>query len=124
MQTTTNNILRVKLSDSKFGIDAENVKEIIPYQKITPIPMQSELFSGVVLHRGRSIPVFNLQKKLQLSLPLNGDGYIVILSLPDEDKALWVNDVDGIGLVELSEGSKIANTPHGLINIIDQAALH
>jgi chemotaxis signal transduction protein len=120
----SSNVLCVNVSRVKYGINAATVKEIIPYQKITPLPMQSTLFFGVILHRGKSIPVLNMQKKISLKEPLKGEGYIIILSNYGEDKALWVDAVEGISTADIKPNSTVACTQDGLINIIDNKVLH
>ena len=65
-----------------------------------------------------------MQKKISLKEPLKGEGYIIILSNYGEDKALWVDAVEGISTADIKPNSTVACTQDGLINIIDNKVLH
>ncbi len=53
-----------------FGLLASNVREIIHIRATTRVPNTAGHMEGVVNLRGRIVPVFNLQRKLNLSGPI------------------------------------------------------
>ncbi|MCO5250579.1 MAG: chemotaxis protein CheW [Candidatus Kapabacteria bacterium] len=53
-------ILPFTIDDSRYCINIDNVVEVIPFVKITPIPKSSEHLKGLINFRGSLIPVFDL----------------------------------------------------------------
>ena len=52
--------LTFQLGQERYGIDILNIKEIIEYGNLTPVPMMPEFIAGVINLRGSVVPVINL----------------------------------------------------------------
>jgi purine-binding chemotaxis protein CheW len=64
----------------KFGIDFDQVKEIIHYSTITPLPLAPDFVNGVINYRGRLIPIIDLQALFSLKkTDLNESTQIIIV---------------------------------------------
>lgn len=53
-------ILPFKIDEANYCINIDNVVEVIPFVRITPIPKSSEHLKGLINFRGSLIPVFDL----------------------------------------------------------------
>lgn len=63
-QESKNQFLTFSLSDEVFGVSILQVKEIIEYGGVTPIPMMPEFIKGVINLRGLAVPVVDLASRL------------------------------------------------------------
>lgn len=52
--------LTFQLANERYGIDILNIKEIIEYGNLTPVPMMPEFIAGVINLRGSVVPVIDL----------------------------------------------------------------
>jgi purine-binding chemotaxis protein CheW len=59
-------IVVFKLAGEDYGIEINQVREIIKKRDITPIPRQPGYVEGVINVRGMIIPVVNLKKRFEL----------------------------------------------------------
>jgi len=82
------------LGDKRFAVDIMRIKEIIPLQKLTGMPRDSELLEGVINLRGAVIPVMDM--RFRFGMP-KGDhtipGRLLIVSLQRQLLALAVDEV-------------------------------
>ena len=51
------------LDSEKFGVEIRYVTEIIGYQPITEIPDMPEYMKGIVILRGKIIPVMDVRRR-------------------------------------------------------------
>ncbi len=63
-----NQFLTFTLSEEIFGVSILQVKEIIEYGGVTPIPMMPEFIKGVINLRGFAVPVVDLANRLGRSI--------------------------------------------------------
>jgi len=61
-----NQYLTFYINDKEFGIDVLNVKEIIPYGKITKIPTMQNFVVGVMNIRGMAVPIIDMGDRLDI----------------------------------------------------------
>jgi len=59
-------IVVFKLGEEDYGIEINQVREIIRKREITPVPRQPPYVEGVINVRGTIIPVVNLKKRFGL----------------------------------------------------------
>lgn len=59
-------IVVFKLGGEEYGIEINEVREIIRKREITPVPRQPDYVEGVINVRGTIIPVINLKKRFGL----------------------------------------------------------
>ena len=55
-----------KLADKEYGISIEQIREVIRMKEVTPVPDSAEFVEGVIILRGKVVPLVNLRKKLGL----------------------------------------------------------
>ncbi|OHD15563.1 MAG: chemotaxis protein CheW [Spirochaetes bacterium GWD1_27_9] len=60
---TTMSLVTFKISSELYGINIMEVREIIRYTEITPIPNSPEFVDGVITLRGEIIPIVDLGKR-------------------------------------------------------------
>ncbi|WP_119393802.1 chemotaxis protein CheW [Salinibius halmophilus] len=54
------------LNNEMYALAILNVKEILEYGSLTPVPMMPEFIQGVINLRGEVVPVINLAKRFRL----------------------------------------------------------
>jgi len=54
------------LGSEQYGVEIDQVREIIRKRAITPVPQQPSYVEGVINVRGTIIPVVNLRKRFEL----------------------------------------------------------
>ena len=52
------------VADGLFGVDALHVQEIMPYQKITRVPLAPDYIRGLMNLRGEIVTVLDLRRRL------------------------------------------------------------
>jgi purine-binding chemotaxis protein CheW len=57
-------VVRFTLCGDRFAVDAQHVLEATPFGEPTPVPGTPGFLLGVVNHRGRVLPVFDLRRQL------------------------------------------------------------
>lgn len=78
------------LDEMLFGIDVEQVQEVIRYQEMTPVPLAPPAVRGLINLRGQIVTAIDLRRRLELPdgpagrLPLNvvirrDDGLVSLL---------------------------------------------
>jgi purine-binding chemotaxis protein CheW len=54
------------IADEVFALEVLKIKEIIPYNDITPIPLMKDYIEGVMNIRGNVVPIIDLSKRVEL----------------------------------------------------------
>ena len=49
-----------------YGVEILKIKEVVSYQKITPLPNMRGFIKGIINLRGVILPVFDLREKFRL----------------------------------------------------------
>ena len=57
----SNQYLTFMLSGETYGINILDIKEIIEYGNLTPVPMMPDFIAGVINLRGSVVPIINLK---------------------------------------------------------------
>ena len=78
------------IGKEEYGLDIQNVQEIVRLQERTKLPNLPEFFEGVINLRGKVIPVLNLAKKFNLQGNREGDSARLIVLSIDNDKSLAI----------------------------------
>ena len=72
----------IRLGDEQYGIDIQNVDNIVRMQRITRVPKAQPYFVGVINLRGEIIPVMSMRRKFQLEDDVfTGSTRIIIIKL-------------------------------------------
>jgi two-component system chemotaxis response regulator CheV len=91
-------ILEFKTADNLYGIDINDIKEILPYKlKLTPIPNSHPAIEGIIMPRDIIIPVVNLAECLKLpKSPIIVKHMLIVSEVNDINVAFHVESVKGI----------------------------
>jgi purine-binding chemotaxis protein CheW len=85
------------LGDLFFGIEVEQVQEVLRHQVVTAVPLASAVIGGLINLRGRIVTAVDLRRRLQLGdrtdghLPMN-----VVLRTDDGAVSLLVDEIGDV----------------------------
>lgn len=96
VDSTDLRVICFKLGTEPYGLDIMQIKEIIRYQKITPVPKAPSFIQGVINLRGMVIPIIDLGKRFELPSDVNSRTRIIIAQLENRIVGLVVGDVTDI----------------------------
>jgi two-component system chemotaxis response regulator CheV len=105
-------ILEFKLGDNHYGINVAKIREILPYQPVTPVPNTHPSVEGIFMPRETMITVINLKNCLNME-PDGEKGLFIITNFNKLDIAFHVDQVMGIHRVSWDEIIKPDSTING-----------
>lgn len=83
-----------KIAEEEFGVEINQVKEIVRLLPITPVPKAPVFIKGVVNLRGQILAVIDLAKRLDLKAnPYSEKTRIVVLELEESAVGMIVDEV-------------------------------
>lgn len=88
-------VLEFELDGNAYGINVAKIKEIIPYQKVTPVPNSHPSIEGIFMPRDTMITAIDLKNCLQRGVSKEG-GLFIITNFNKLDIAFHVDAVKGI----------------------------
>ena len=88
-------VLEFELDGNAYGINVAKIKEIIPYQKVTPVPNSHPSIEGIFMPRDTMITAIDLKNCLQRGVSEEG-GLFIITNFNMLDIAFHVDSVKGI----------------------------
>lgn len=88
-------VLEFELGGNAYGINVAKIKEIIPYQTVTPVPNSHPSIEGIFMPRDTMITAIDLKNCLQRGVSDNG-GLFIITNFNKLDIAFHVDQVRGI----------------------------
>ena len=110
-------VLESKLGNRHYGINVAKVREIIPYQEVTPVPHSHPSIEGIFMPRGTMISAVDLKSCLQMGESGQG-GLFIITNFNSLDLAFHVDSVMGIHRVSWADimkpSSTVANVEDGV----------
>lgn len=91
-----------KLGCSKYGIAAEHIEEIMPFEQLTTVPKMPNHLKGVIKFQDDFIPVINIEKEfgVKSTLSESDESDLVVLKYEDYPLALHVELVSKNLVVE------------------------
>lgn len=106
-----------------FGVEVQQVQEVIRYQEMTRVPLASPVISGLINLRGRIVTAIDLRRRLGLAdrpadqLPMN-----VVVRAGDDALSLLVDEIGDV--IEVSEDTfeKPPETLRGLARSLVEGA--
>lgn len=107
-------ILEFKLDDNCYGINVAKIKEIIPYQTVTPVPNAHPSIEGIFMPRDTMITAINLKNCLQRGTS-EPKGLFIITNFNKLDIAFHVDSVVGIHRISWRDIIK----PNATVNTAD-----
>lgn len=103
--------------DVSYAIEVTSVKEVLPYEKITPVPRAKEYMKGVMNIRGTVISVIDFRTLFGLPVqePTKATS-IIVAEVKDENDSILsfgfiADDVSGVGPLEKEPAGSGSNTP-------------
>lgn len=104
-------VLEFTLNDNHYGINVAKIREILPYQPVTPIPNANKSVEGIFMPRDTMISVISL--KSCMGLPeTDENGLFIITNFNKLNIAFHVDEVVGIHRVSWAD----IITPDATIN--------
>ena len=88
-------VLEFELDGNAYGINVAKIKEIIPYQKVTPVPNSHPSIEGIFMPRDTMITAIDFKNCLQRGVSEEG-GLFIITNFNMLDIAFHVDAVKGI----------------------------
>lgn len=111
-------ILEFIIDGNFYGINVAKIREIIPYQKVTPVPNSHPSIEGIFMPRDTMISVINLPKELGLKESFNPiSDMMIITNFNNLNIAFHVQSVVGIHRVSWAD----IITPDKTINTSDSS---
>lgn len=105
-------VLEFVLDGNAYGINVAKIKEIIPYQQVTPVPNSHPSIEGIFMPRDTMITAIDLKNCLQRGVSSEG-GLFIITNFNKLDIAFHVDEVRGIHRVSWSNiikpGATVSN---------------
>lgn len=111
-------VLEFRIGNNYYGINVAKVREIIGYQKVTPVPNSHPNIEGIFMPRDTMITVINLAKHLNISVPLNEKtDMMIVTNFNKLNIAFHVQAVMGIHRVSWADIIK----PDSTLNTADSS---
>lgn len=80
MNNTTDNFFSFMLAETSYAVPVTAVKEVLPYEQVTPVPRTPEYLKGVVNIRGTVISVIDFRVLFGLPISEIGKETSIIVS--------------------------------------------
>lgn len=110
-------VLEFYVDGNAYGINVAKIREIIPYQEVTPVPNSHPSIEGIFMPRDTMITAIDLKNCLQRG-PSDEGGLFIVTNFNKLDIAFHVEQVVGIHRVSWKEiikpDSTISNTDEGI----------
>ena len=110
-------VLEFMVGDNHYGINVAKIREIIPYQKVTPVPNSHPFVEGIIMPRDIMLTVVDLTK-VTAAKPSNGADMLIITNFNKLNMAFRVHKVCSIHRVSwadiISPDSTISSAGQGI----------
>lgn len=97
-----------------FGVEVQQVQEVIRYQELTRVPLASHVISGLMNLRGQIVTAIDLRQRLSLpertgdKLPMN-----VVIRIDDGAASLLVDEIGDVQDVDADAFEPVPDTLSG-----------
>ncbi len=95
-------VLEFTLSGNSYGINVAKIREIIPFQAVTPVPNSHPSIEGIFMPRDTMITAIDLKNCLQMGTATDG-GLFIVTNFNKLDIAFHVDSVVGIHRVSWTD---------------------
>lgn len=110
-------VLEFELDGNAYGINVAKIKEIIPYQTVTPVPNSHPSIEGIFMPRDTMITAIDLKNCLQRGVSSEG-GLFIITNFNKLDIAFHVDQVRGIHRISWNQiikpGATVSSAEEGI----------
>lgn len=115
----TKQLILFKVASETFGVDIALVKEIVPYQDITPVPDTYDFVEGIINLRGKIVTIIDMRRRLHVSLTASREKTTRIIILELDNKLMGII-VDAASEVIRADNETIGPPPE----LISEAGAH
>ncbi|TIS86804.1 MAG: purine-binding chemotaxis protein CheW [Mesorhizobium sp.] len=106
--------LTFQLSCERFAIETRCVREVVPLQKITPLPRTADFVAGIINLRGDLIPVFDLRRLLGLAADASGiPSHIIVVGEGQAEFGMTVDELPRVGGISIGTLTAVADPGTG-----------
>ena len=103
------------LGDVTYAVEVTTVKEVLPYEKITPVPRTAEYMKGVINIRGTVVTVIDFRVLFGIDIkPVKKDTSIIVAEIQDAGSNMTfgfiADSVNGVGSLEKEPSATGTNT--------------
>lgn len=89
-------VLEFTLGGNHYGINVAKIREILTFQKVTPVPNAHPCIEGVFMPRDTMISVINLKTAININSNADDEGLFIITNFNKLNIAFHVDSVVGI----------------------------
>jgi purine-binding chemotaxis protein CheW len=116
-------IVVFKLGNEEYGLQIDQIKEVVITPNITKMPQTPSFIKGVANIRGNVIAIFDLEDRFNLTRTIQNQGskYTLVVESEEVKMALLVNEVPNtvsVNTSDLDESVGIINDAHAETNYI------
>ena len=111
-------VLEFMIGNNHYGINVAKVREILPYQLITPVPNSHPYIEGLFMPRDEIITVVELARALSLKADVNPTDMLIVTNFNALNIAFHVHQVLGIHRVSWAD----INKPDHTVNSTENSA--
>jgi purine-binding chemotaxis protein CheW len=104
------------LGDVTYAVEVTTVKEVLPYEKVTPVPRTAEYMKGVINIRGTVVTVIDFRVLFGIDIkPVKKDTSIIVAEIQQDDGSnmtfgFIADSVNGVGPLEREPSATGTNT--------------
>lgn len=106
-------VLEFVIKGNHYGINVEKVREILPFQNVTPVPNSHPCIEGIFMPRGNIITVIDLIKTLGFVNDNKNNNFLIVTNFNNLNIAFDVEAVIGINRVSWTDVVKPDKTVSG-----------
>lgn len=103
------------VNDQVYGVEILKIKEVVSYQKITPLPNMKGFIKGIINLRGVILPVFDLREKFKLPdttyTPFHA---IIVMEISGRVMGVIVDHISDVVDLFPEEVQTASNLPRGV----------
>jgi len=103
------------LNEQIYGIEILKLKEVVSYQKITPLPNMKGFIKGIINLRGVILPVFDLREKFNLpETTYTSFHSIMVMEISGRVMGVIVDEISDVVELFPEEVQATSNLPPGV----------
>ena len=107
----SNQLLTFKLGNETYGIQINNVREILTYPVVTPIPDASRWVKGVINLRGEVAPIIDLRVRFNINNEPSYTERTIVVAVKTHDSRMIGLVVDEVSDMENVDLEKLYPAP-------------
>jgi purine-binding chemotaxis protein CheW len=96
-------VLVLGIAKERYGIDLPDVAEVLPLQRVTPVPGAPAVFAGVINVHGEIRPVIDLRRFLGMEAAKDGQARVILLRKDGRELGLEIDSVEHVRWIGTGE---------------------